>query len=1120
LNHQSGSPGHILLARIVCLCAFLAMSPRAFAAPPANPTAQSPGTVSDPGVTLNTTTPLFTWTAVPGATRYGLYISKAPYGSGNLVYANTNVTGTAITLPSGPLVDGGLFRWQVSAFNGASEESSGSNLLYLQVHLASAVPDIRIAPLTVSFNRQARTPIYVEIDWMENSTHTHKPSQAVIDRIVQTFAAAGYDIHIDLSNAIPHQDLLDISTDDLATSADVQAIKNLNFNHAGDGRYYYSIWGHNFKTSTGLTTSSGIAELPGQLSLVTLGSFSGFTGTFSNQVGTFIHELGHNLGQHHGGSDDANYTPNYLSVMNYLYQLDGLSILTVLGFSHTASGFDSYGYSHGLLPSLNESSLDENFGIGLGRAVDWNCNGAIETNVAKDIQGNSVGWCSASGSRTVISDFDNWTSLSTQIRTATAGAKPPGRTVTCITEEEHRPMAAKIEKLRAEGLLPPDGAEAAPFQTEGDAGRSFLIFNDGTATLDVNGIGLDTATSWIHWEPQAPFSVAPGKSQEVLVFVDLSQVPAGQTTRRLLVRSNDPDESPYPGGVNLVISGLGPAPCYGLVRQHLGSGGDPVATPANSAGCGAGQYNSGEAIGLVASPSAGWHVGSWSGTANNGSTSTSNTLTMPPVGQAVTVNYVQAPPTCYPLTRTHTGSGSDPSASPANSSGCSSGQYTAGASIQVSASPATGWSVESWGGTVNNASTSSTNMVTMLAANQTVTANYVSSPGSGILLVDDDDNNPDVRAYYTAALDALGKSYQIWDTGYSDTEPGNVALQAYKTVLWFTGVSDTGVAGPGPSGEADLSSFLSGSLGRCLVISSQDYHFARGTTSFMTSYLGLGSVINDVAQTSVQGQGSAFTGLGPYALAYPFTNFSDQISPAAGAEVAFSGNQGNAGISRIGPNHRTIYLGFPFEALPTAQARQDVMAAALDYCATVFADVPPKYWARKFIEAIYRAGVTNGCAQNPLSYCPEVVITRGSMAQMLIAAKSGSSYTPPPCTSNPFSDVPVSDPICPWVQELVRRGVTAGCGSGQYCPNNPVTRAQMAVFLLATWHGAGYAPAPCSTSAFSDVPASSPFCPWIKEMVNSGITAGCGGGAFCTESPNTRAQLAVFLATTFHLPLQ
>jgi Divergent InlB B-repeat domain/S-layer homology domain len=496
-------------------------------------------------------------------------------------------------------------------------------------------------------------------------------------------------------------------------------------------------------------------------------------------------------------------------------------------------------------------------------------------------------------------------------------------------------------------------------------------------------------------------------------------------------------------------------------------------------------------------------------------------------GNAVTHNYwfarerdIPGQP-CFTLTRTHTGSGGDPSASPANSTGCSSGQYTAGASIQVTASPSSGWNVGSWSGTINNSSTSTINTVTMPASNQTVTVNYLQTlPQASILLVDDDDNDPDVRASYTAALSALGRSYAVWDTVNSDNEPGAVALQSYQTVIWFTGHEFDGAAGPGASGEANLATFLNGGDGRCTILSSQDYFFDRGTTSFMTNYLGLGSAVSDINQSTVQGQGSAFSGMGPYTLSYPFENFSDRISPAAGAELAFSGNQGDAAISRIGPNYRTIFLGFPFEALPTPQARQDVMAASLDYCATIFADVPPKYWSRRWIEAIYRAGVTNGCATNPRRYCPEEVVTRGSMAQMLLAAKDGPGFVPPPCTTNPFSDVPASSPICPWVQELVRRGVTSGCGGGQYCPGNPVTRSQMSVFLLSTWHGPGYAPPPCTASAFNDVPVSSPFCPWIQEMATRGITAGCGGGNFCTEGPNTRAQLAVFLATTFGIPLQ
>jgi hypothetical protein len=46
-----------------------------------------------------------------------------------------------------------------------------------------------------------------------------------------------------------------------------------------------------------------------------------------------------------------------------------------------------------------------------------------------------------------------------------------------------------------------------------------------------------------------------------------------------------------------------------------------------------------------------------------------------------------------------------------------------------------------------------------------------------------------------------------------------------------------------------------------------------------------------------------------------------------------------------------------------------------------------------------------------------------------------------------FNDVPTSDPAFQFVQALVAAGITSGCGGGNYCPDNPVTRRQMAVFL-------------------------------------------------------------------------
>lgn len=495
--------------------------------------------------------------------------------------------------------------------------------------------DIRIDPLTLSYSQSATAPIYVELDWMEDGTHSHKPSQAVIDRIVQTFAAAGHTLHIDVSNAIPHQNSITVGSSPSSSPA-VQAIMAQHFNHSGDSRYYYSLWGHEYNSSG----SSGYADLPGRVHLVTLGSFPGQTGTFSHQVGTFVHEFGHNLGQRHGGADHDHYKPNYLSVMNYHYQLDGIgATLLAKGFSNTASGFDDFSYSHGLMNSLNEAALDENLGLGLGRAVDWNCNGTLSASVAKDIQ--SPSHCGASGSQSVLSDFDNWTSLSTQIRTIAAGATLESEPVTCLTWEEYRPVYTLIQRLRSLGLLPPDGP-GLPRPAGIDAGmnaRSFWIHNDGGQPLSVSSLALDVATPWIEWEPQAPFTIPAGGSQEVHVYVHLGQAPGGTTNRRILVQSSDADETPYPGGVFLSVTRPSAPVCHPLTRTHSGQGTDPAASPASSPGCPSGQYNAGAVIALTASPASGWFVTGWSGTANNSSTSTSNSVTMPAAARTVSVQY-------------------------------------------------------------------------------------------------------------------------------------------------------------------------------------------------------------------------------------------------------------------------------------------------------------------------------------------------------------------------------------------------------------------------------------------------------------------------------------------------
>jgi hypothetical protein len=181
-----------------------------------------------------------------------------------------------------------------------------------------------------------------------------------------------------------------------------------------------------------------------------------------------------------------------------------------------------------------------------------------------------------------------------------------------------------------------------------------------------------------------------------------------------------------------------------------------------------------------------------------------------------------------------------------------------------------------------------------------------------------------------------------------------------------------------------------------------------------------------------------------------------------------------------------------------------------------FGDVPTGNLFYRFIENIFHNGVTGGCLAP--NYCPGNFTLRKQMAVFVLKAKEGSGYLPPPAVGI-FTDVPQADPFAPWIEELYNRGVVAGCGPGPaYCPDNPVLRQQMSVFLLKTLLGSGYTP-PAAVGMFGDVLVSNPFAPWIEDLFNRGIAAGCGGGGFCPTNSTTRGQMAPFLVKTFGLVL-
>jgi hypothetical protein len=186
----------------------------------------------------------------------------------------------------------------------------------------------------------------------------------------------------------------------------------------------------------------------------------------------------------------------------------------------------------------------------------------------------------------------------------------------------------------------------------------------------------------------------------------------------------------------------------------------------------------------------------------------------------------------------------------------------------------------------------------------------------------------------------------------------------------------------------------------------------------------------------------------------------------------------------------------------------------------LFTDLPSGYWAAEWINRLYSAGITGGCSTTPLQYCPEDSVTRAQMAVFLLRGIHTASYVPPDVAgSTGFADVPPAYWSASFIKQLAAEGITTGCGGGNFCSENPVTRAQMAVFLLRSKYGAGYAPPDVGAgTGFGDVPPDHWAAAWIKQLVTEGITYGCGSGNYCPEQPVTRAQMAVFLVRTFNLP--
>ncbi|MFA9446130.1 CAP domain-containing protein [Egicoccus sp. AB-alg6-2] len=156
------------------------------------------------------------------------------------------------------------------------------------------------------------------------------------------------------------------------------------------------------------------------------------------------------------------------------------------------------------------------------------------------------------------------------------------------------------------------------------------------------------------------------------------------------------------------------------------------------------------------------------------------------------------------------------------------------------------------------------------------------------------------------------------------------------------------------------------------------------------------------------------------------------------------------------------------------------------------------------IERIARAGVAAGCSAD--RFCPADSVSREQMATFLGRAKGVL-----PADSGPFSDVSPSGTHTGNVFGTAAAKIATGCSGSNYCPSRDLTRSEMAAFL---GRAMGLTEKPVRT--FDDI-AGDPNAGWIQALADAGVTGGCDADRYCPDAPVSRQQMASFLVRAFKL---
>jgi hypothetical protein len=228
---------------------------------------------------------------------------------------------------------------------------------------------------------------------------------------------------------------------------------------------------------------------------------------------------------------------------------------------------------------------------------------------------------------------------------------------------------------------------------------------------------------------------------------------------------------------------------------------------------------------------------------------------------------------------------------------------------------------------------------------------------------------------------------------------------------------------------------------------------------------------------------------------------------------------------RFSADGATVYMGTTISGLPPADEHcflYAIQTAASQACSYSISPISKSFASMGGNDSL-NAVAPNGCSLTPTSNAAWITVTSvtNGTIQYSVAANIGQTNRNGSITVGDqtftvyqgitFADVPSGDPFYNDIGKLSARGVTLGCGNGNFCSNDPVTREQMAAFIMRA-KGEFNSPAP-RTQRFGDVPQSNQFYNFIDRLATLQITLGCtlDHSMYCPSDPVNRQEMAAFI---------